>query len=536
MAEPTTTFTHHDTQGEKKGHNILDLTVSNDAPTDFKAGEIVDHLDQAEIFLQKHNITHQDLNALLEDSQGMKKLVRKVDWLLMPLLCGTFLLQYIDKQSLSYAAVFDLFETTHTTQAEYSWLVSLFYFGYLVAEWPASYLAQKLPTGKVVSVSVMIWGSMLMVMTACQDFRGLAACRFLLGCFESMITPVFMMMVGQWYQRSEQSVRAGLFYCFNGVGASTGGILFFAVGQQDQGAFEVWRSIFLLAGGLTLCWGILLLFFLPDNIMDAKRFSTQEKAMLIARSQQNQTGVFNKKIKISQVKEALMDPQIWLLFLFVLLNETVNGGIANFSKLIIKGLANGDALLTTAYGIPTGIWQIVFVFSGPWLAGKFTNIRTYIMAIYVLPTILATALLWQLPHTAEHSKGLLVCNYISGSFVASLVIALQLPANNVAGYTKRVTSTALVFLAYCAGNIIGPHAFLAHEAPVYQTGCIVTMCCAAGQVVLSYLIRVLLMRRNRKRDALCASASAPLPLPQALTEAAMEDVTDFENMAFRYSY
>ena len=510
---------------EKKA---LETTISN-APSDLKAGEIVD-LDQAEIFLQKHNITHHDLNALLEDKEGMKKLVRKVDWLLMPLLCGTFLLQYIDKQSISYAAVFDLFETTNTNQAQYSWLISLFYFGYLVAEWPASYLAQKLPTGKVVSVTITIWGSILMLMAACQNFAGLAACRFLLGCFESMITPVFMMIVGQWYQRSEQSARAGLFYCFNGVGASTGGILFFAVGQAK--GFDVWRSIFILAGGMTVCWGILLFFFLPDNIMDAKRFSNQEKAMLIARSQQNQTGVFNKKIKIAQVKEALVDPQIWLLFLFVLLNETVNGGLANFSKLIIKGLANGDALLTTAYGIPTGIWQVMFVFSGPWLAGRFKNIRTYIMPLYVLPTILATALLWQLPHNAENSKGLLVCNYIAGSFVASLVIALQLPANNVGGYTKRVTSTALVFLAYCAGNIIGPHAFLASEAPIYSTGCTVTMCCAAGQVVLSFMIRALLIRRNKKRDEMYG----PALTGQALTEGLIEDLTDFENPNFRYSY
>ncbi|PPJ56603.1 hypothetical protein CBER1_01779 [Cercospora berteroae] len=512
-------------QNEKKA---LRQTVSN-APSDLKAGEVID-LDQAEVFLREHNISHHDLNALLQDSAGMKKLVKRVDWMLMPLLCGTYLLQYIDKQSLSYAAVFDLFPTTGTSQNQYSWLVSLFYFGYLFAEWPASYLAQKFPTGKVVSVSVIIWGSILMLMAACQNFAGLAVCRFFLGCFESMITPVFMMIVGQWYQRREQSARAGLFYCFNGVGASTGGILFFAVGQAK--GFDVWRTIFILAGGLTVCWGVLLLFFLPDNIMDAKRFSTQEKAMLIARAQSNQTGVFNKKIKLAQVKEALLDPQIWLLFLFVLLNETVNGGLANFSKLIIKGLANGDALLTTAYGIPTGVWQVMFVFSGPWLAGRFKNIRTLIMPLYVVPTILATALLWQVPHTAEHNKGLLICNYIAGSYVASLVIALQLPANNVGGYTKRVTSTAFVFLAYCAGNIIGPHAFLESEAPTYSTGCTVTMCCAAGQVVLSFMIRALLIRRNKKRDALYG----PAVEGQALTEGVIEDKTDFENPNFRYSY
>lgn len=46
-----------------------------------------------------------------------------------------------------------------------------------------------------------------------------------------------------------------------------------------------------------------------------------------------------------------------------------------------------------------------------------------------------------------------------------------MPSSNMGGYTKRVTSTALVFLAYCIGNIIGPHAFLSDEAPVYPTAC-----------------------------------------------------------------
>lgn len=123
----------------------------------------------------------------------------------------------------------------------------------------------------------------------------------------------------------------------------------------------------------------MLLWFLPNNIMTAKRFTSEEKALLIARTQQNQTGVYNQTIKISQIKEALLDPQCWILFFFTLLNETVNGGVANFGKLIVKGLSGGDALLTTAYGIPQGAWQVFFVFTGPYIASRFKNIRTIIM-------------------------------------------------------------------------------------------------------------------------------------------------------------
>lgn len=123
-----------------------------------------------------------------------------------------------------------------------------------------------------------------------------------------------------WYTRKEQPARAGIFYCFNGVGSMVGGILFYAVGQNGSD-FAVWRIIFLLCGGVTIVWGTVLLFFLPNNIMSAKRFTKEDKALLIARSQTNGTGVYNKTIKFSQVKEAFCDAQIWILFFFVFLNE-----------------------------------------------------------------------------------------------------------------------------------------------------------------------------------------------------------------------
>ncbi|KAF1927940.1 uncharacterized protein M421DRAFT_5606 [Didymella exigua CBS 183.55] len=74
----------------------------------------------------------------LSDSDGAvndTKLLRKIDMRLMPLPqvlppCVTYMLQSIDKTTLSYAAVFDLREDTNLVGKEYSWLGSLFYLGY----------------------------------------------------------------------------------------------------------------------------------------------------------------------------------------------------------------------------------------------------------------------------------------------------------------------------------------------------------------------------------------------------------------------
>ncbi|KAL4878219.1 major facilitator superfamily domain-containing protein [Aspergillus karnatakaensis] len=332
-----------------------------------------------------------------------------------------------------------------------------------------------------------------------------------------------MMIVGMWYTRSEQPFRAGIFYSCNGLGAMVGGILTFGIGQIKT--IAVWRAIYLILGGITVLWGFTMLYFLPDNIITAKRFTLEEKALLIGRGRLARTGILNHQIKWYQIREALIDPQVWILFIFMLLNETINGGIANFSKLIIKGLT-GDALETVALGIPFGAFQLLWVLSGTFIASRVPNCRTIVMFVYLMPTIVGCCMLWKLSHETQ-KIAVLFGYYIVGAYVCSLVLALQMPATNLGGYTKRVTSVALVFLAYCAGNIIGPHAFLAEEAPTYPTGCRVILACSSAQAVLAVALRLLLTYRNKKRDA--AAAKGQVPVVDELA-----DLTDFENPHFRY--
>lgn len=40
-------------------------------------------------------------------------------------------------------------------------------------------------------------------------------------------------------------------------------------------------------------------------------------------------------------------------------------------------------------------------------------------------------------------------------------------SSNVAGFTKKSVASAMMFMAYTAGNIIGPFLFFSREAPDY---------------------------------------------------------------------
>ena len=68
-------------------------------------------------------------NAILEDPIRLKKLVRKIDFTIAPLLAAVYFLQFLDKTTLSYTAVMGIRTDTHLKGQDYSDLSMLFYIG-----------------------------------------------------------------------------------------------------------------------------------------------------------------------------------------------------------------------------------------------------------------------------------------------------------------------------------------------------------------------------------------------------------------------
>lgn len=55
------------------------------------------------------------------DEKEARRVLRKIDLHIMPLLMGTYMLQYLDKSSINFAAVFGLEEGTHLQGQQYAW-------------------------------------------------------------------------------------------------------------------------------------------------------------------------------------------------------------------------------------------------------------------------------------------------------------------------------------------------------------------------------------------------------------------------------
>lgn len=142
------------------------------------------------------------------------------------------------QNGLAYAAVYGLKTDTHLVGQQYSWLGSIFYFGYLAMEFPNLWLITKLPTGKYMGLCLICWGACLCILAACHNFAGLAVVRFFLGVFEAALLPCLLLMNSKWYRRDEQPLRTAFWYnTFAGV---FGGILSYAIGHI-QGDLRTWK-------------------------------------------------------------------------------------------------------------------------------------------------------------------------------------------------------------------------------------------------------------------------------------------------------
>jgi ACS family allantoate permease-like MFS transporter len=141
-----------------------------------------------------------------------RKLLRKIDWVLIPLLGGTVILAAVDKVIISNAAIYGMTADTHLVGQQYSWVGSIFYFGYLVAEFPAAYLVQRLPVAKFLACCVASWGVLMMCIAATQNFAGLAAVRFLFGMAEVPAFIIASIITAMWWTTAEQPIRIAFWF------------------------------------------------------------------------------------------------------------------------------------------------------------------------------------------------------------------------------------------------------------------------------------------------------------------------------------
>ncbi|KAJ5212720.1 uncharacterized protein N7498_004366 [Penicillium cinerascens] len=475
--------------------------------------------DDAVVYLEGHGdeVGNVDLKALR----------RKIDRRLMPYMFCCYVLQFLDKVMLNYAAVMGIKKDLKLTGNEFSNTATWFFIAYLIAEVPNVYCLQKVPAAKWLGGNVFFWGIAAAASAGAHDYRSLLAARVFLGIFEATVGPSLMLISSQYYTRSEQAPRFTFWYVGLGVAQILGGIISFAFQHVHHASLEGWRIMFLMLGLITAVVGTLTFFFIPDTPIKAKWLSESEKVALLQHVGENQTGVWSTTVNLKQIRESVFDIQLWLLTLTTILLSVSSGVVTTYSSTLIAGFGFSgpiSALLNT----PSGIVSIFFTL----LVGygiRRTSHRWAWNVLCTIPGIIGGGLLSFLPK--NDTAGVLIGIYLVNAIVATLPIIYQWTMANCAGHTKRAFASALVAGSFSIGNIIGPQTFQAKDAPEYRPAKIAVLATQAGAAVVSVVLFFYYARQNRRRDQTQGRVNETM-----IDETKWAGLTDKENPHFRYAY
>ncbi|WVQ94140.1 hypothetical protein IAU59_001218 [Kwoniella sp. CBS 9459] len=492
--------------------------------------------------------------------EAERRVVRKIDIILLPIMLVTYGLQYYDKSVLGTAAVYgilkdlDLTRTingvTYTTR--YSTATAAFYYGYIVAVLPMGLLFARVPLAKAASVCVVIWGLVCILTVVCHNYPGFVAQRVILGFTESAVSPAFVAVCALWWKPQEQAKRIGVFYSATGVFSMFSAMV--NIGLGKTGGTHPWKSMYYFCGSLTIFWGFVIWFLMPDTPLRPGRFfNEEEKLILIRRFEENPFGGSQQSIKPYQLVEAVKDIKTWIYLLMGAAIYICNGSVTAFGARIISGFGY-TSIQSNALLIPGGFVTVITIAFFSYFADKYKNIRTLLLPASCIPVVVGALVIWLAPW--HPTAGPLIGYYLVASFGAPYVLLLSLATANTAGATKKGVTSGFIFVGYNVGNIAASYLVFSEEKPIkYRSTWIAVIVCMVFASVASVVLRYLYIAENKRRDTLAATSlpeAKPIQVQQQGNEekfveeghtdvpvvpsvAAYQDKTDKERLEFRYT-
>lgn len=170
------------------------------------------------------------------------------------------LLNYVDRSTLSIALPY-MEEDLGLSADLQGWILSLFFWTYLVFQVPGGWLLDRFGPRKVVSIAGLLWGALQMGIGLLTSGAGLGLARLGLGAFEAPTAPSGAKVNRTWLAESERGRGATFVDMAGPFGSAVGGVLVTAV----IGVFGSWRWAFFVTGGLTILLALAYWLYVRDT-------------------------------------------------------------------------------------------------------------------------------------------------------------------------------------------------------------------------------------------------------------------------------
>ncbi|KAL1959520.1 hypothetical protein VTO42DRAFT_1965 [Malbranchea cinnamomea] len=268
-----------------------------------------------------------------ERKRAEKKLLRKLDFKLIPWLCLLYLVSFLDRTNIGNAKVEGLQQDLGMTNDQYNLTLTVFFISYAVFEPVTNVLLKRWRPSVFIPIIMFLWGICMTTMGLVHNFSGLMAARWFLGLTEAGLFPGVSYYLSCWYRRSEFGIRMAIFFSAAAVAGSFGGLLAAAIANMDGvGGKPGWAWIFILEGLATIVIGFASFWMVHDFPAEATFLSDIDRKRVLYRlSVDKQASSKRENFKMAYVWASLRD---WKTYTSMIIYSGCDGCLYAFSLFI----------------------------------------------------------------------------------------------------------------------------------------------------------------------------------------------------------
>jgi ACS family tartrate transporter-like MFS transporter len=254
-----------------------------------------------------------------------KRTLQKVIWRLIPFIFLCYIVAYIDRVNISFAAK-SMQQDLNIGKDIYGRGAGLFFWGYFLFEIPSNLIMRKVGARIWIARIMIVWGIVSVGMLFVKGVWSFYAVRVLLGLSEAGFFPGMVLFLTYWIPARERARVGALFMIAAPAAMAIGApISSSLLGMDGILGLKGWQWLFVIEGFPAVLLGVLALKFLTDGPDKAVWMEPDQRAWL--KSELDRERASKAAHLTTSAAQTLSNPKVLLLCLIYFLNSTVTYGL-----------------------------------------------------------------------------------------------------------------------------------------------------------------------------------------------------------------
>ncbi|CAG8531700.1 16831_t:CDS:2, partial [Gigaspora rosea] len=391
-----------------------------------------------------------------------RRIVRKCDFYLLPILTVVYLLGVIDRTNVGNAVIagFD-YKFLNTTPELYNFAIAIYFISYMIFEIPASFVTKIL--------GFQVWLPIIMI---CWAVAAMAQAALA----EAGFPPSVISYVGSFYARKELTLRYSYFMSLITLSGAIGGIASYFIVQIKGTSLHGYQWLFILESIPTIITAIIVALFMTRGPGDARFLTPEERKFAVDRLRpEGGPAEIDRNTAKTQIKLAFTDLQVYVYLTMLLLAFIPFNTLAFFLPTLVKqlGYTSVQAQLMV---VPTLLAATVWMVFNSWASDRYQTRALNLMISHTMSTIGLIGMI----ATDAKNPSLYPLRYFFTVILACgaysvLPVIFSWFSCNILGQYKRNVSIAIILTMTNTGALIGVQIFPATDAPAFIKGNVICL-------------------------------------------------------------